>query len=207
MQVEILEILVFILLVGNMKIINNTKEFFLDIYYKYLSDIKYYPKYLKEGLTNLFQYFVIIWLDRNWDYAYTEQLLIFKLKRQAKYIEKNKRFLSWEREVQKINTVVKLLERDLDEFYGMEYQDYYIQKVVWKDTEHCKNCKELEFELIEDNSATYFLKHVSAWKKLCKDPEIDSTVRMCLYLGRERQQKCHDLAYELIKRNIQRWWD
>ena len=162
---------------------------------------------VENGIVNLFDYFQIVWNDRDWDHAYTEQFLIFKLKRQAKYISKHQRFLNWEYEVQKINTVVRLLERDYDEFYAMEYQEYYKENMVWKDSETHKNCKQLEFKLVEDNSATYFLKHVSAWKKLCKDPKIDSTVRMCLYLGRERQQKCHDLAYELIKRNIQRWWD
>lgn len=176
-------------------------------YYRLWYNIKQFPNNCKYGIINLINYFSIVWNDRDWDNAFTEKFLIFKLKRQAKYISKNERFVGWEREVQKINTVISLLQKDHDEFYGMEYYDYYKQNMRWEDSKEFKNCKQLEFDLVEDNSPAYFLKHVAAWKRLSKDPEITDNLKMCLLLGRDRQQKCHDLAWELIKRNIQRWWD
>ena len=159
------------------------------------------------GISNLFQYSKIIWNDRDWDHAYIYYILIFKLKRQQKYLSKNQRYVGWERDVEIINTVIRLLERDIDSFYELEYQEYYQEKMVNKSSENYQNCGEIDFELISDNSTEYFLKHVSAWKRVIKNPKADSNLRKCLYLSKDRQQKCHDLAFELIKRNINKWWD
>lgn len=168
---------------------------------------RYFYLDFKQGLINLFQYFLIIWNDHDWDYAFTQKLFIFKLKRQAKYISKNERFVGWEREVEKINTVVSLLEKDLEEFYCMEYMEYYKTKWYSEPFENDEKMFELKNELISDNSPEYFLKHICAWKKVVKEFEDKDPIKICLELGRDRQQKCHDLAWELVKRNIQKWWD
>lgn len=153
------------------------------------------------SIKNLIIYFPIIWKDRDWDYAYTTELLIFKLKKQANFINKYKRYKSWERDVQRINTVVSLLQKDLDEFYALEYFDYYQVDVTF-------DSGSMKTKLLNDNSAEFYAKHKSTWKRIIKtldDPDHTST--LCFMIAVDRHNKCHELAWELIKRNIQRWWD
>ena len=62
------------------------------------------------GIINLINYFPIIWKDRGYDYYFIYQLLQHKLKLTSKNLQKYGNFVNSEREVEVLNTIIKLIE-------------------------------------------------------------------------------------------------
>ena len=77
------------------------------------------------GIINLINYFPIIWKDRGYDYYFIYQLLQHKLKLTSKSLQKYGNFVNSEREVEVLNTIIKLIEREQTSYYDLESQKYY----------------------------------------------------------------------------------
>lgn len=185
-------------------------------WYKLLSNIKNFPHNFRCGVENLITYFKIVWKDRDWDDYYIYQFLIFKIKKTSKHIREHDFHLNAKRDSEIMDTVVKLLERDRDEYYSMEFLDYHKSKFNWIDTDDCDGCKQLEIEEISNNLQEYFEKYPLVYKKAIEeinkekeryfDVNIDDKF-IAIHMGRLREEKAHYLAFELINRNIRKWWD
>ena len=173
-------------------------------WYKLINNIKEFPDNFKQGIINLIKYFPVIWKTREWDSGFTYELLIFKLKQQAKCLRKYNRYVGVQRDCQIIDAVVKLLERDKDEYYLMEYFDYYHSEMEFIPLEDNEDLSKIHFKETYNNLQEYFKKYPKLYEKY-KFKEDDFSI--ALRMGRELQEKCHNLAFELIKRNIQKWWD
>lgn len=159
------------------------------------------------GITNIFQYFKLIWNDRDWDYGYTYDILIFKLKRVSKRLQKIKPYIGYERDVEIINTIIRLLEKDLNEFYGMEICNYYESKNWVESIKNNEKLYELKNEIISNTFPEYYLKHIATYRRISKSESFDDQFKLARKISLDRELKCHYLAFELIKRNIQKWWD
>lgn len=160
-----------------------------------------------KGISNLISYFKIIWYDRDWDHAFIYKLLIFKLKRTAKCLRKYDRYEGVERDCEIIDTVVRLLERDIEEYYGMEYMDFHKSQFKSIPTNR-PGISQLELEVLENNLQEYFKKYPRTYKKIVDETDRKSDdLHIAINMGYHRQEKCHKLAFELLKRNIRRWWD
>ena len=152
------------------------------------------------GIINLINYFPIIWKDRGYDYYFIYQLLQHKLKLTSKNLQKYGNFVNSEREVEVLNTIIKLIEREQTSYYDLEFQKYYTEKII------INSKKILEFELINDNSEEYFKKHKSAYKKIKNKYPNVSNKKLCIYLLIDRENKCKNLIWDLLKYNINKFW-
>lgn len=72
---------------------------------------------LKNGLSNIIEYFNIVWYDRDWDYSYIDRLLRFKLNKMANKMEKYDQHTSKDATVKQLRFCVKLLDRLIADDY------------------------------------------------------------------------------------------
>lgn len=162
----------------------------------FFRNLKYYFK-------NIIKWSPILWKDRDWDHYYIVNTLRFKIENTAKYIAKNKRYIGYERDVERMNLVVKLIDKMQDEYYSCEYQDYY-KSVFW--FENCEDPKlqELKSESIENNLIEYFEKYPNTYKLFSNENKDLTTA---LKIGNHLHCKCKRILFKLIEENIEKWWD
>lgn len=67
-------------------------------------------------LKHLFKWLPVIWKDKNWDHFYVYEILRFKIKNQADYIQSNG-LTDFDREYERMQTILKLLDRVQNEYY------------------------------------------------------------------------------------------
>lgn len=89
------------------------------------------------GITNLIQWLPIIWQDRDWDHAYLEELMLFKLTRMYKrFSNPEETYVDWDgehaKDLKALRICITILERRKNNFY-YEIQDYY--RYLFLDTE------------------------------------------------------------------------
>ena len=97
-------------------------------------ELPYQHKYIKYGVKNLYNWFWIIWKDRDWDYYYIFQVLKFKLEKQAKHLNG--------RDAELMMTCVRLI----DNLQNESYPSY---------TQHNK-AKRLLFKIMNDNIESWW---------------------------------------------------
>jgi hypothetical protein len=115
----------------------------------FYENIGYRFKYVYNSIKNLIRWFPIIWKDRDWDHAYVEDILLFKLNNMYKrFSDPNATYVNWETEHAKpalkaLNICVKILERRRDNYYtdywwdrGQTNEDliisYQLEKRDWR---------------------------------------------------------------------------
>ena len=82
-----------------------------------LRDIRYWPIDIRCGLRNLWDYFPLIWRDRNWDWEYLAMLMEFKITRMANSTEKYGHHMRVAEDVKNMRLCAALLKRILDNEY------------------------------------------------------------------------------------------
>lgn len=150
-------------------------------------------KIIWTGIKNIIKWMPIVWKDRDWDHAYIMYALRFKIKNTADYIEKNKRYEGWERDVQKMRLCVRLFDALEQDIYELEYQDYYNSGMF----------KEESFDKLDE----YLAKYPNYVRRLNIVPESGNNISAALLIGHYRHQRATKLLFELINRNIYFWWD
>jgi len=164
----------------------------------FFRNVKYY-------LINIIKWSPILWKDRDWDDYYIMDTLRFKIENTAKYIRKNKRYIGYERDVERMNLVVRLIDKFQDEFYNCEYQDYYKSDFSFKRIKDSE-LFEMESEIKENNLLNYFEKYPNTYRKIY--PNCDNEdIRIALKMGHHLHNKAKRILFTLIERNIEKWWD
>ena len=115
----------------------------------FYKNIGYRFKYAYNSTKNLIKWFPIIWNDRDWDHAYVEDILLFKLNNMYKrFSDPNATYVNWEAEHAKpalkaLKLCVQILERRRDNYYtdywwdrGQTNEDliisYQLEKRDWR---------------------------------------------------------------------------
>lgn len=177
-------------LIGMTQIWDNIVKFFTnikDFYY----NLKYYIK-------NIIKWSPTLWNDRDWDHSYIFEVLKFKIEQTSKYINKHKRYEGYERDVERMNLCVRLINKYLSSDYEVEYQDYYNNphsfSFMYKG--------EVEFNTL----SKYFAKYPNDARKIkAKYPKGE--IHNALMLGSYRQNRVKELIFKLLNNNIEKWWD
>lgn len=162
----------------------------------FFRNVKYYFK-------NIIKWSPILWKDRDWDDYYITNTLRFKIENTAKYIAKNNRYVGCERDVERMNLVVKLIDKFQDEYYSCEYQDYYKSVFWFKDSEN-PYLYELKSECTDDNLIEYFEKYPNTYKLYSNE---DENIKSALKIGHHLHAKCKRILFKLLEENIEKWWD
>ena len=96
-----------------------------------LRNIKYQIDRIYNGILNVIEYFPIIYRDRDWDFAFYETLLLFKLKRMYACLEHSAADdLVWAESVKALRICITILERRKDDFYIDLVYEESVEQVI-----------------------------------------------------------------------------
>jgi len=163
-------------------------------------------KIIWEGIKNLWKWFPLVWNDRDYDHAFIFDVLKFKIKNTADYIEKHKRYEDWEYDVEKMRLCIRLIDKIQNDDYQSEYQNYYETDLFTKKIED-KELYELKSNVLRDDLVNYFNKYSNDFRKLPESYKDHSEVSKALIMGGMRQAKANKLLFTIIEKNIHHWWD
>jgi hypothetical protein len=189
---------------------------FRRIWLWWAHDGRYYHKYFKEGVKNLWYWFPIIWKDRNWDDRYIFEVLKHKLKAQAKYIGKEDRHTRAQLDAKRMNLCVKLIELVQDEPYSMEYMDYHKDRVWFTDVVDRPGNSLYNSEEVWEKYDDFFKKYPLVYKRVLKGEgvftldgrdEADMKRIIAMSISHLNQKRAQDLLFKIINENINSWWD
>ena len=157
-----------------------------------------------KGLKNVIKWLPIVWKDRDWDHVYITDVLKFKIKNTADYIEEHKRYEGWERDVERMRMCVRIMDKLDDGFYEHEYQDYH--KTVFEFEKIEMGLTEMKGNVISNNLPEYFAKYPNDYRRLSekwKETELTSALMM----SSNRHMRATKILFEIISTNIYGWWD
>lgn len=163
------------------------------------TNIKDYYYNLKYYVKNIIKWSPILWSDRDWDHSYILNALKFKIQCTSKYINLHKRYEGYERDVERMNLCIKLIDKYLSSDYEVEYQDYYNDQhsfsFIYKGGSEFNNLKE------------YFSKYPNTYRKIYNKYPNKGEIHNALMLGSYRQNRVKELIFKLLNNNIEKWWD
>lgn len=184
-------------------------NFLRRIYLWWKFDGQYLHKDFIYGIKNLWKWFPVIWKDRDWDDHFIWQLLIFKIKKQAKYIGDRDIHTRAKRDAQIMMTCTRLMEKIKDEYYQMEYMDYCEDDFDFVDSD-TPGYSELKITPISEKFDEYFAKRRSAYRFIMKNGGRfgkDDKKRIAMGMGHYQHEKANRILFTLLERNIANWWD
>lgn len=77
----------------------------------------------KQGISNLYYYFKVIWKDQNFDYSFIDRLMLVKLKRTKDYLDKSKWYSMDKKVIQSLKICIDILERKEKDFYYKTFEN------------------------------------------------------------------------------------
>jgi len=138
----------------------------------------------------------VIWKSEDYDYRYALDIFKFQLLRLADYIESQDRYVGNKNDVARIRTVCRLMDKVYDEEYAMQYQD--ILKAMYGDNV-------LNFNFEENEKGNYNMTY--EYEKWDNAEEIDQIKDELFQMSQEKQERAHRLLWQLIEKDIRKWWD
>lgn len=184
------------------------------------NDGQYLHKEIWTGLKNLWYWFPVIWKDRHWDDHYIFEVMIHKLKIQAKYIGDRDWHTSAKRDSEIMMTCVRLMKLVREEHYGSEYMDYHKTKHWFEDVPGKEDLKSWESRQLSENFDDFFKKYPLVYKKVLADKklqifriepencddETDIKQRIAMNIGHYNQNRARKLLFRIMEENIEGWW-
>lgn len=170
---------------------------------------RYFHKEFVRGVKNLWKWLPVIWKDRDWDDYYIWEVLIFKLKKQAKYIGDRDFHTRAKRDAEIMMTCVRLMEKIKNESYGMEYMDYCEDDFEFVPCDDKPDYSELKITPISENFNEYFAKRKTAYRYITKQYAnfITDHKHIAMRMGQHQHNKARRILFTLMERNIEGWWD
>ena len=191
-------------------------NFFRRIWLWWNHDGKYYHKYFKQGIKNLWYWLPIIWKDRSWDDHYIFEVLKHKLKAQAKYIGDRDFHTRAQLDAKRMRLCVKLIEKVQDESYQMEYMEYGKDRVWFTDCKDRPGSVRYNSEEIWENYDEFFEKYPLVYKRVMKGEgpftldgrdEADMKRIVAMNIAHVNQDRVHKLLFKILEENIRGGWD
>lgn len=179
-------------------------------------DGKYYHKYFKQGVKNIWYWFPIIWKDRDWDYSYIYKILKHKLEKQARFTQGKNLHTGSHQNARRMQICVKLIQSCKDDTYGMEYMDYIKERHWFEPCRDKEGYSTWESETLYENLGDYFKKYPLVYKKVIKGEgpftldgrdEDDVKKVIAMNIAHINQDRARKLLFKIIEENIERWWD
>ena len=176
---------------------------------------RFYHKDFTSGIKNLIRWFPVIWKDRDWDDHFIWELMIQKLKFQAKYIGERDFHTSAKRDAEIMMTCVRLMEKIKEEYYGTEYLDYqesHYEFIPFEDD----SLYEMKSTLLDETFDEYLKKYQSTVRKVNNNPKSfnyiseeyrDSKGTLAMLVAKENHSKAKRILFTLMEHNIECWWD
>ena len=179
-------------------------------------DGKYYHKYFKQGIKNIWYWFPVIWKDRDWDGHYIFEILQHKLVAQANYIGKRDFHTRAQLDAKRMRLCVKLIKKVQEEDYTMEYMDYAKDRVWFTDCEDRPGSSLYNSEEVWEKYDEYFAKYPLVYKKVLKGEgvftldgrdESDMKRIIAMNIAHLNHDRARKLLFKIMEENIEGWWD
>lgn len=161
----------------------------------------------KISIINLIKWFPVIWKDRNWDDWFIWEILKFKLTNQANYISRKDRHTVAQYDAQKMRLCVRLIEKVQDEYYAMEYMDYFEDKFRFVPCEDKPGYSKLEIDEISNTFEEYVIKYYSTYRKIIRSNNCADSKCIAMKMGQYNHEKAKRILFKLLSTHIERWWD
>ena len=176
-------------------------------------DGQYMGKEFIRGIENLWYWLPVIWKDRNWDHQFIFDILSHKLKAQSAYIGGRGNHVSAERDAEIMMTCTRLIDKVTDEYYGMEYMDYYKDK-HWFQPSDKDGYSTLESRQLYENFDVYFAKYPLIYKRVINGEGVfnsegreDDKHIIAMNIAHINHDRARKLLFKLMEQNIEGWWD
>ena len=156
-----------------------------------------------QNILRVFEWAPVIWKDRDWDYAFVDNILLYKYKRLYKQLHKDSKFVQYEkRQLQSLRILIKLLERITTDFF---YDDLL--------EDHKKFVFNVNYrQILKENSDGFF---VMSWEYLkdgvwVKSVELETQHHKEIMLMTKRtdllRQRDRRLADTMVTKYSGSWW-
>lgn len=194
---------------------------YTKIYY-FLDIILFNPIYnLRNGLTNIKNWYRIIWKDRNFDHHYIHNILQHKLELTRTYQVSKNRHSDIEETNKYITICLNLIERVKSDYYGTEYLDYQETKWRFDSTDltmlnplnkKMEMTSRLEIDVIKENLDDYINKYKHSLRDVKKNLEINGKDyndkhTLALHVSNYNHEKAKKLLFSVLNKKLDHWWD
>jgi hypothetical protein len=170
---------------------------------------QYYPRNFIVGVGNLIKWAPVIWKDRDWDHTFFFDILKFKITNMAKVQGSRMPYKGSERNVEIMNTIVRLIDKFQTEHYLDEYFDYVDEK-IWFEKIGGSDSFEMKSETTRDNLDEYFMKYPLLKNRATKHSyyrKNPSAASLGISMGVVQHERAKRLIFELLNRNVEKWWE
>jgi hypothetical protein len=176
---------------------------------KWRFEWRYIPKNIVHGIKNMWKWTPIIWKDRNWDSDFLLEIVKFKISKMSKSHGKLMPYVGFERNVEVMNTVVKLINKVQNEEYLHEYYDYHERKFEFVKVEGTDYWN-VDTTVISDNLDEYFQKYPITMKRAENHPLYlaqPSREFLAMSMAQIRHDKAKKILFDTIATNMHKWWE
>jgi hypothetical protein len=165
---------------------------------------------------NIVRWFPIIWKDRDYDDSYIMEILKFKLSNQANYISKKDRHTRAQYDAQKMRLCVRLIEKFQEEYYSLEYFDYFNMEVSFTECVDRPDCSEMNTTVTSERFDEYIKKYPSVhrrvlkgegWLSISKCEDDDIKYRIVRNIADINHQRAKKLLFKVLETHIESWWN
>lgn len=169
-------------------------------------EARHYHRDFIKGIKNLIRWFPVIWKDRDWDDHFIWQVMIQKLRFQAKYIGDRDFHTRAKRDAEIMMTCVRLMEKIKEEYYATEYFDYHETEYTWEDSDE-PGFVTLNVEEKSERFDEYFKKYPLVYKRIKQRYTNEDKSRLAFYMSTENHNRARRILFKLMERNIEAWWE
>jgi hypothetical protein len=166
---------------------------------------RYYHTDFIYGVKNLWNWFSIIWKDRDWDYDFTYNLLKFKLEKQAVYIYHHGVHNDAKRDAEKMFLCARLIEIQQEDLYAYEHLEYLDQSHEFVPTDETEQFYTVETTITRDDLTDYLNKYSRQYRLIDKTDKDDHEIAR--EIAHNNQKRSRKLLFKILEQNIERWWD
>ena len=184
---------------------NPWQRFLLYWKFKY----RYYPRNFVCGVKNLIKWGPIIWRDRDWDDSFLFEIIKFKISNMSESHGKTMPHVGSQRNVEIMNTIVRLIDKIQTEYYLHEHLDYVDNEYTFVKIEGTESF-EMKRKNLRDDLDEYFTKYPLLKNRATnhlyyrKNP---SAFSLGISMGVVQHERAKRLIFELLNRNVEKWWE
>jgi hypothetical protein len=168
-------------------------------------DGRYLHRNFITGVKNLWNWFPVIWKDRDWDQTFIYEVLIHKLEKQAKYIGERDFHTRAQRDAELMLLCARLARIQQEDLYMMEYMEYLDQDFEFIPTDETEEYFTMESTVTRDDLIDYFYKYRSQYKLI--DKTYKDNHHIAIEIARNNQDRSRKLLFKIMEENIEGWWD
>lgn len=156
-------------------------------------------KRLIKKIRNIIRWLPVLWKDEDWDYSFFYDILKFKIQNIAKHTKKYSQHTNAYRDIEWMNTACRLIDRLSDDYYYMEYLEYYSNPIEFTKDEDVWT---LSVSTKKDNLGEYFNKY----KRHADKIKAKSDVSKAILVGYNNHDRAKRLLFKILENKMEGWW-